>query len=94
MLSTPPVVLNEVFYDPAGADAGFQFVELINRSAAVVALAGWRLEASDGAEPGRWRALWTGAAGDVIVPGARFTIGEGPIASSPWTSRTARTPCA
>ena len=83
MLSTPPVVLNEVLYDPAGADGGFQFVELFNRAEAVVSLAGWRLEAGDGAMPERWRALWVGQAGDAIAPKARFVVGEGRVEPPP-----------
>src|SRR5688572_1070419 len=83
MLSTPPVVLNEVLYDPAGADAGFHFVELINRSALAVSLAGWRLEAGDGAGEERWRTVWTGAAADVVAPGARFVVGEGRVLPPP-----------
>ncbi len=83
MLSTPPVVLNEVFYDPSGADAGFHFVELINRAEAAVSLAGWRLESGDGAGAERWRTLWTGTAGDVVAPRARFVIGEGRVSPTP-----------
>lgn len=83
MLSTPPVVLNEVLYDPAGADAGFHFVELINRSGLAVSLAGWRLEAGDGAGPERWRTVWSGGAGDVVAPGARFVVGEGRVLPAP-----------
>jgi len=78
-----PVVLNEVFYDPAGLDGGFEFVELVNRTALSVPLAGFRLEAGDGAGPERWSVQWTGAAGDVLAPFARFTIGEGRVVPLP-----------
>jgi hypothetical protein len=83
MLSSPPVVLNEVFYDPAGADAGFQFVELFNRAEQAVSLAGWRLEAGDGAGAERWRTLWTGTAADVVPPRALFVLGEGRVEPAP-----------
>jgi hypothetical protein len=79
LAASPPVVVNEVYYDAPGADAGYQFVELINRTDAAVALTGFRLEAGDGSGPGRWHALWTGQAGDVIAPHARFTIGEASV---------------
>ena len=78
-----PVVLNEVYYDAPGADGGVQFVELCNRTNLAVPLAGWRLEAGDGAGEGRWRSLWTGQAGDVIPPRGRFTIGEGNVLPRP-----------
>ena len=83
MLSSPSVVLNEVFYDPAGPDAGFQFIELFNRAEQAVSLAGWRLEAGDGAGPERWRALWTGTLADVIPPRALFVLGEGRVEPAP-----------
>lgn len=79
----PPVVLNEVYYDAPGADAGYEFVELLNPTAQAVSLAGWRLEAGDGAGPGRWRVAWTGAAGDVVAPNARFVIGEARVFPAP-----------
>lgn len=79
----PPVVLNEVLYDAPGADAGFQFVELLNRADHVVALLGYRLEAGDGAGEGRWRLLWTGQASDVIPPRTRFVIGESRVLPTP-----------
>ena len=78
-----PVVLNEVYYDAPGADGGAQFVELYNRSFQAVPLAGWRLEAGDGAGDARWRLLWTGQAGDVVPPRGRFTIGEGNVLPRP-----------
>jgi hypothetical protein len=79
----PPVIINEVFYDAAGADGGFEFVELVNRGDSPLSLAGYRLEAGDGAAADRWRALWTGAAADVIPPHRRFVLGEGRVAPAP-----------
>jgi len=80
---SPPVLINEVLYDAAGADGGFQFVELASSVDRVVVLAGYRLEAGDGAAPERWRLLWTGQAGDVILPHGRFVIGEGRVDPPP-----------
>jgi len=68
VIPAPPVVINEVFYDAAGTDGGFEFVELLNRSDGPLSLAGYRLEAGDGAAADRWRALWTGTSTDVIPP--------------------------
>ncbi len=85
--SSPPVraqvVLNEILYDAAGTDGGWQFVELANRGDSVVPLAGYRLEAGDGAGAERWRLVWTGQPGDVIPPRGRFVIGEGRVVPAP-----------
>ena len=81
--SAQTVVVNEVYYDAPGADGGVQFVELFNRSFQTASLAGYRLEAGDGASPDHWRLLWTGAAGDVIPPRGRFVIGEGNVVPRP-----------
>ena len=77
------VVLNEIFYDAAGTDGGFQFVELYNREDHAVALLGYRLEAGDGAGPERWRIVWTGQPDDVIPPHGRFVLGEGRVIPTP-----------
>jgi len=64
------LVVNEVLYDPAGADAGREFVELVALES--VALNGWTLEAGDGAG-GTWRAVWRGSGS--IVTGTFFVVG-------------------
>src|SRR5438552_3064605 len=79
----PPVVLNEIYYDAPGADPGYQFVELMNRGEAAVPLAGYRLEAGDGAGSGRWRPVWSGGPDDVVAPHARFVIGEASVLPPP-----------
>ncbi len=43
------VVINEVYYDHPGRDDGWEFVEIHNPDAVPYALAGWVLEAVDGA---------------------------------------------
>jgi hypothetical protein len=68
------VCINEVLYDPAGPDEGAEFVELYNSSQQQVSLAGWRLEAGNGASPGDWRTQWQGEAHHTIRPGACFLI--------------------
>jgi hypothetical protein len=77
------VVLNEIYYDHPGADAGYEFIELWNPSDTTVSLAGFRLQAGDGAGPGRWRSLWQGTAADVLAPRARFVIGEAQVLPPP-----------
>jgi hypothetical protein len=84
-LCSPPdrAVVAEVFYDAIGDDTGQEFVELFNPTAHAVALAGLRLEAGDGAGPGRWTLRWTGQPGDSIRAGARFVIGGALVVPSP-----------
>lgn len=69
------VRVNEVLYDAPGDDTGWEYVELLNPSDAPASLAGLRIEAGDGSQPGRWTLRWTGAASDSIAPRARFVVG-------------------
>ena len=68
-------IVAEVFYDATGDDTGREFVELFNPAEAPRSLAGLRLEAGDGAGPGRWTLRWTGGATDSIAAAGRFVIG-------------------
>ncbi|MBZ0266676.1 hypothetical protein K8I85_00835, partial [bacterium] len=89
-----PVVLNEVHYDPAGADGGREYVELaagvvgddeggIRREEGDGSLAGWRLETGNGAAPdGEWKVAWIGAPGDRLEDGL-FAVGEGGVVPPP-----------
>ena len=81
----PPerALIAEVFYDAVGDDTGREFVELYDPLGTPVPLAGLRLEAGDGAAPGRWTLRWTGAAGDTIRPHARFVIGGALVVPAP-----------
>lgn len=81
----PPLhpYVNEVYYDAAGDDTGQEFVELYNPADAPFPLNGLKLEAGDGAAPGRWTLRWTGAARDTIAPHARFVIGGAKVTPSP-----------
>ncbi len=76
-------LVGEVFYDAIGDDSGHEFVELFNPTGHAIALAGLRLEAGDGAGPGRWTLRWTGQAGDSMRARARFVIGGALVAPAP-----------
>ena len=77
-------LLNEVLYDPPGADGGAEFVELLNVGAETLDLAGVRLEFANGAVAPAWERRWEGAPGDSLAPGARWLI-----ADSGWTGDVA-----
>lgn len=68
------LLLNEVLYDPEGADGDLEFVELIAAGPESLVLADVRLEFCNGATPGAWARLWTGPLR--LAPGALFLIGE------------------
>ena len=68
------LLLNEILYDPEGADEGFEFVELWNPDSVAAALAGILLESGDGARPGAWTPLYVGAAEDSVPPHHAFLI--------------------
>ncbi|MFZ1948182.1 MAG: lamin tail domain-containing protein [bacterium] len=78
-----PVVINEVLYDPAGKDAGLEFVELKNCGGQALALDGWALETGNGSYADRWRREWTGGAEDTLPAGGFFTIGEDMVSPAP-----------
>ncbi len=69
------VLVNEVLYDAAGDDTGWEYVELLNPGSSPQSLAGLRIEAGDGSQSGRWTLRWTGQAGDSIAALARFVVG-------------------
>lgn len=58
------LLLNEVFYDPAGEDEGQEFVELWNPDSIPLSLADVTLEGGDGAHPGTWVVIWRGVPGE------------------------------
>ncbi len=70
------VVINEVLYDPEGADSGLEFVELLNCGRHGVLLTGWVLETGNGAHPDDWTVEWIGDDLDYIEPGQMFVVGE------------------
>jgi hypothetical protein len=75
-------MIAEILYDAAGDDTGREFVELFNPGSTTIGLSGVRLEAGDGAGPGRWKLQWAGGPADSLGPGGRFVIG-GPLVEPP-----------
>jgi len=74
VVAAAELLLNEVLYDPAGADAGGEFVELFNPGPGEVALDGVRLEFANGAVGPDWTVRWSGDAAATLAPGAFFLI--------------------
>jgi hypothetical protein len=75
--------VTEVYYDAPGDDTGQEFVELWNDSDSTCFLTGLRLQAGDGAGPGRWTTRWTGGPADAVKPHARFVIGGSAVSPRP-----------
>ena len=73
------LILNEVLYDPAGSDAGSEFIELLNCGAAELSLAGFELQFVNGTEPAEPRTLWRGGADIRVLPGQRWLIAESAV---------------
>ncbi len=67
-------VLNEVLYDPDGADAGREFIELFNPGPQAWPLDGCRVEFANGAVAVAWQTRWTGGPTDTIAAGGFFLI--------------------
>ena len=67
-------MLNEVLYDPPGADAGYEFVEILNIGAAPVLLHEVELQVGDGARPETWRTAWR-SAGQSLQPWVPWVVG-------------------
>ncbi len=80
----PAILLNEVLYDPDGADGGLEFVELVARVGGdpAASLEGWVLETGNGAQPGDWTVAWVGGVGDRLA-GGLFLIGKRPSSRGP-----------
>jgi hypothetical protein len=80
---TLEVVINEVFYDPAGRDDGLEFVELYNAARVAVCLEDWRLETGNGSYEGRWKVEWVGSAAETLGANGFFVIGEDGVRPAP-----------
>jgi hypothetical protein len=80
--ATHPIVA-EVYYDAPGVDTGYEFVELWNASEVARSLTGLRIEAGDGAGPGRWSLRWTGGPADSVKAHARFVVGGALVVPAP-----------
>jgi len=76
------VVLNEVLYDPAGADEGGEWVELWNADPVPRSLDGIAIEAADGSRPDAWVSVYRGAPADTIPPHAPFLIRSDALSTS------------
>jgi len=76
-------IVAEVYYDAIGDDTGQEYVELFNPTSQARSLHGARLEAGDGAGPGRWTLRWTGGPGDSVGAGGRFLIGGAAVTPAP-----------
>ena len=68
-------IVAEVYYDAPGDDTGYEFLEILNPSDVALPLDGLRIEAGDGAGPGRWTLKWSGRPGDTVAARGRFVIG-------------------
>jgi len=78
--SADDVVINELRYDPSGADSGREYVELFNPTARAIDLdPSFRIERGNGAAPDQWTAFWHGD-GTRLGPGEWLVIGDDPRA--------------
>ena len=68
------LVINEVCYDPPGADGGAEFVEIFNPAAETVPLHGARLEFANGAGEVRWLVRWQAAPADSLASGGCWLV--------------------
>lgn len=68
------VVINEIYYDHPGVDAGWEYVELFNSGNRKLPLGGAQLEFHNGSGEG-WSVLWTGAVSDSIAADGLFVVG-------------------
>lgn len=73
--SQAALVINEVLYDPEGADAGREFVEIMNNGPFAAPIEGLSLEAGDGARANAWKRVWIGQPGVAIPPGGIYRVG-------------------
>ncbi|MEZ4651772.1 MAG: lamin tail domain-containing protein [Candidatus Eisenbacteria bacterium] len=79
------LLINEVLYDPDGADAGREWVELHNTGPWPAPASGLELQFANGSEAERWNVVWFGLESEWIEPGQFFVVGErtdGPVDSS------------
>ncbi len=80
------LVINEVLYDPTGADRGAEWVEIHNTGPWPATLEGVALESGDGAGPGRWTRTWQGVSGEWIDAKGFCLVG------GPWHGQAACSP--
>jgi Lamin Tail Domain/FlgD Ig-like domain len=68
------LVINEFFPDPAGADSGKEFVELINTGPGVFDLEGVELQFANGATGPPWETRWQAGPDINLQAGERFLL--------------------
>ncbi len=76
------LLLNEVLYDPPGADGDAEFVELIAVGPGAASLEGLALEFCNGSNPGEWTTLWSGEAGITLEAGDLYLLGEAGVSGA------------
>ncbi|HEU4364605.1 MAG TPA: lamin tail domain-containing protein, partial [Candidatus Krumholzibacteria bacterium] len=76
------VVVNELYYDHPGADAGYEFVELIDTAGAPADIGGLSLEFHNGTGTG-WVVLWRAPAGTAMPAGVPFLVGAALVSPPP-----------
>jgi hypothetical protein len=76
------VVINEFLPDPAGADGGYEWVELHNDGLSTIDLSGWRIEKSTS---GAYTLEFTFPAGASLSPGGFAVVGEEFVAGATYT---------
>jgi hypothetical protein len=74
VLASGHLVINEILPDPPGADAGAEFVEILNHGVHDVDMLGVALEFANGAEGPVWRGRWQCTERVVLPPGGRFLL--------------------
>lgn len=76
------IVVNELYYDHPGADAGFEFVELLNTGDADVSIGDLALEFHNGSGTG-WNAVARVPPSTVLGAGELFVIGASSVTPLP-----------
>jgi hypothetical protein len=79
------VVVNEIYYDHPGADAGYEFVELIDTAGDAVDIGGLTLEFHNGSAAG-WVVLWRAEPGVSIAADTPFLLGANRVSPAPDVS--------
>ncbi len=74
VLCSSQVLLNEVYYDHAGTDEGYEFIELVNLADSPRSLEAYAIEFHDGASAG-WVTIWRASPTDTAAAGGLFVLG-------------------
>ena len=82
-ISAQDFVINEVLYDPAGPDDGFEFVELYNPTDVSLSLKGMCLETGNGAKAADWTLAVQWDSDFFVEPHGYLLIGEEAVRPTP-----------